>query len=151
MWFAACPLAVIVALGTTPDDPQRKSDPTEIARQQGTWQVTSFVRDGQAAGEEITRSILRVVEGDHVVWKRDGKNFAGTKVVLNARVQPHAIDVLPDGGPSFGKRVLGIYKLDGDELTICMADPDQPRPQAFQADQGSGQTLMTFRRARPGP
>jgi uncharacterized protein (TIGR03067 family) len=127
-------------------------DPAEqaIAAQQGTWLATSSRRDGQDAPAEIVRTITRTVEKDHVVWKRDGKNFAGTTIVLDPSRTPAAIDVIPDGGPAHGKRVLGIYKLEKDRLTICMADADQPRPREFKAEKGSKQTLMVFTRARAG-
>jgi uncharacterized protein (TIGR03067 family) len=121
----------------------------EQARHQGTWTAISFRRDGQETPGEIVRSITRTVEGDHVVWKRDGKSFAGTTVVLDPGQNPRAIDVLPDGGPSRGKRVLGIYKIENDTLILCTADPDQPRPRDFKAEKGSKHTLMVFKRQAP--
>lgn len=145
--IAIPPAALWLALAlTTGDDQDRSRNAEELARHQGTWAVTRFVRDGKESPAELVNSIVRIVDGDHVVWKRDGKSFAGTKVELDPAADPKTIDVLPDGGPSFGKRVLGIYKMDGDVLTICMADPEKPRPDGFQAGEGSGRTLMTFRR-----
>ena len=67
------------------------------------------------------RSIKRIVTDDHVVWERNGKRFAGTKIVLDATRTPATIDVIPDGGRNRGEHILGIYKFDGDTLTICMA------------------------------
>src|SRR5262249_16804926 len=142
------PLILLLVAFPTGDDPQAPAVARELERHQGTWRVVSFTRDGQETPAEIARTIVRIVESDHVVWKRDGKSFAGTKIVLDPSADPKAIDVLPDGGPAFGKHVLGIYKQDGDELTVCMADADQPRPTKFEADKGSGLTLMTFKRER---
>jgi uncharacterized protein (TIGR03067 family) len=128
----------------------RADDPkAERERHQGTWQARSFVSDGVAAPADLVGSIVRVVEGDHVVWKRNGKSFAGTTVELDPSRTPRTLDVIPDGGPMRGERVLGIYRLDGDELTVCMAAPGRDRPKTFEAKSGSGQTLMTFRRATP--
>jgi uncharacterized protein (TIGR03067 family) len=123
----------------------------EFDRHQGTWRVTSFISDGVESPPGVARSIVRVVEGDHVVWKRDVKSFAGTTVELDPTCEPKAIDVIPDGGRSRAKRVLGIHWLDGDDQTVCMAGPDQDRPKAFDAGKGSGRTLMTFRRERRRP
>jgi uncharacterized protein (TIGR03067 family) len=122
---------------------------TERARHQGIWAVTSSIRDGEPASAEVVASIRRVVEGDHVVWKRDGKNFAGTRFEIDPTKTPRTIDLLPDGGPNRDKRVLGIYKLDGEDLTICIADVGQPRPSGFEAKPGSKQTLQTFKRVKP--
>ena len=135
-----CPLTGVFA-----DDPAIKE---ELERHQGIWTATSSIYDGQEAPEKIVRSITRTVEQDHVVWKRDGKSFAGTKVELDPSRDPKAIDVIPDGGRHRGERVLGIYKLEQDRLTICMAAPGQPRPREFQAGKGSGCTLRTFIREK---
>ena len=118
----------------------------ELDRHQGTWRTTSSIYDGQEAPEQIVRSITRIVEKDHVVWKRDGKSFAGTRIELDPSSDPRTIDVIPDGGKDRGERVLGIYKLEKDRLTICMAAPGRPRPGEFKADKGSGCTLRTFTR-----
>ena len=118
----------------------------ERERHQGTWIATSFVFDGTETPKDIVATITRTVEGDHVVWKRDGKNFAGTKFVLDPSKNPKTIDVTPDGGPNRDKVVLGIYKFEKDTLTICMAGTGQERPKTFEAEKGSGRTLMAFRR-----
>ena len=124
--------------------------PSEREKHQGTWSVVSFVREGKATSREIVDSIERIVEGDHVVWKRNGKSFAGTTMKLDPATVPASIDLIPDGGPDREKIVRGIYKIEGDILTLCTSDPDKSRPQGFKAGAGSGQTLMTFRRARAG-
>jgi uncharacterized protein (TIGR03067 family) len=131
------------------DGPRSEASERELRRHQGTWIVTSMVREGQEAPAEIVASIRRIVEGEHVVWKRDGKRFAGTALELDPAADPKAIDVIPDGGPSRGEKVRGIYELDGETLRICMAGPGQDRPKAFRADKGSGHTLTTFRREAP--
>lgn len=141
--------ALILALSPTQGDGRSKEVlEAERARHQGVWVVTSFVTGGKESAEELVRSITRTVEGDHVVWKREGKSFAGTTVTLDPSKSPATIDVTPDGGPRRGEPVLGIYKLEGQTLAICMAAPGKERPRAFQGEQGTGQTLMTFRRER---
>ena len=143
-------LAVCLCAGLAVAQGSAKED---LEKQQGTWVAVSFRRDAQDTSQEIVRTIRRTVEGAHVVWKRDGKSFAGTALALDPGQAPKAIDVIADGGPSRGKRVLGIYKIDSNKLTLCMADPDQPSPRQFKAEKGSGHTLMVFTRqetrARP--
>jgi uncharacterized protein (TIGR03067 family) len=118
----------------------------ELKRHQGTWIATSSTFDGQKAPDEITRSIERIVSDNHVVWARQGKRFAGTTIELDPTPDPKNINVIPDGGRNRGERVLGIYKLDREHLTICMARAGQPRPTVFKAEKGSGWTLQTFER-----
>jgi uncharacterized protein (TIGR03067 family) len=127
----------------------RAADPNDRSLHQGTWAVTSMIRDGEEADPEVRASITRIVEGDHIVWKRANKSFAGTRFEIDAAKTPHTIDLIPDGGPAQDKRVLGIYRIEGQILTICVADVGQPRPVEFAAKAGSKQTLQSFRRIKP--
>ena len=141
--------AMILLAGPVGDDPAA----VERARHAGTWAVTSMIRDGADAPADVLGSIRRTVVGDHVVWTRLGKNFAGTRFVVDPTASPPTIDLIPDGGKDRDKRILGIYNFDGDSLTICVADADRPRPTEFAAGAGSKQTLQRFRRepATPQP
>ena len=85
-----------------------------------------------------------------MVWKRDGKSFAGTRIELDPSRDPRTIDVIPDGGKDRGERMLGIYKLEDDQLTICMAAPGKPRPAEFKAERGAAAPFATFA-SRKGP
>jgi uncharacterized protein (TIGR03067 family) len=137
-------LILLVPWCLSPAIADNKAAEAELARQQGTWRTSSSIYEGEEAPADVVRSITRTVEKDHVVWKRDGKSFAGTRIELDPSRDPKAIDVIPDGGKDRGDRVLGIYKLEGDRLTICMAASGKPRPKEFKADKGSGCTLRTF-------
>jgi uncharacterized protein (TIGR03067 family) len=140
-------VSVAIPAASADDDPVKD----ELKRHQGTWVTTSSIFDGQPAAPELVRSIRRIVTDDHVVWERDGKRFAGTTIVLDPKKEPKTIDVIPDGGPNRGEPILGIYKLQGDTITICMAGPAQPRPKEFKAEKGSGYSLRTFERVNvPG-
>lgn len=118
----------------------------EESLQQGVWQVVSFTRNGKETAKAIVDSIERMVDGKHVVWKRDGKRFAGTTVELNPDSNPKSLDVSPDGGPMKGEKLLGIYKIDGDMLTICMASKGKTRPTKFEAILNTDETLMVFKK-----
>lgn len=139
-------IVLLTALLISAGDPKADSLKREVERHQGTWAITSFIRAGKESPKELVDSIVRVVEGDHVVWKRLGKSFAGTTVELDPSKTPQTIDVLPDGGRARGERVLGIYQLDGATLVICMADPGKERPKTFEAPAGSKLTLFRCRR-----
>lgn len=145
-----CVALMLLAVPVSAGDSQTDDLKREIERHQGTWAVTSFVRDGKESARDLVDSIVRIVKGDHVVWKRDGKSFAGTTVELDPSQTPKTIDVIPDGGRARGERVLGIYQLDADSLVICMADAGKERPKSFEAPAGGKLTLIKFQRTASG-
>jgi uncharacterized protein (TIGR03067 family) len=49
-------------------------------------------------------------------------------------------------GPGKGTVIRGIYRLDGDTLTSCVAAPGHDRPNSFDAGPGTGRSLRVFRR-----
>ena len=138
-------IAILLSAFAAPSATAQDTSP--LALQQGTWKVLSFNREGTPTPDEIAHSIRRVVQGDRVTWQRDGKTFAATTLRLDPAASPPALDVIPEGGPNRGQPVLGIYRQDHDQLTICMADPGKPRPTSFEPPApGSGLTLMSFTR-----
>ena len=42
-----------------------------------------------------------------------------------------------DATDSEGKTILGIYKFDKDQFTVCFAPPDKQRPKEFSVKVGS--------------
>jgi len=128
---------------------QADDSSVEKAKHRGTWSVISMIREDRDAEPEVLASIVRVVDGSRIVWKRDGKSFAGLQFTLGKTDSARTIDLMADGGPALGKRVLGIYRFEGEILTICVGDPGQPRPTSFEAKSGSRTTLQKFKRIKP--
>ena len=61
------------------------------------------------------------------------------KVKIDSKAKPHAtIDLLIDEGPEDAERKtsMGIYKLDGEKLTLCVSHPGKDRPQEFEQTEG---------------
>jgi uncharacterized protein (TIGR03067 family) len=57
-------------------------------------------------------------------------------VVLDTKMSPHQIDLLPDEGPFKGKKLEGIFELDHDVLKAIFSFPGTDRPKVFQTTQG---------------
>ena len=65
---------------------------------------------------------------------------------LDAKKKPAEIDITP---PKEDGTHLGIFKIDGDTLTICMSDKGaSERPTKFESPEGSKVMLLTLKRAK---
>jgi uncharacterized protein (TIGR03067 family) len=116
---------------------------------QGNWIATKAETNGAASPEVVGHRLS--FSGDHFAIKsKAGKAvYAGT-VRTDPKAKPAVIDFAHTLGALNGKTWKGIYKLDGDTLTVCdnAADLAKGRPAAFEAKRGSGHVLLTFVRAK---
>jgi uncharacterized protein (TIGR03067 family) len=126
--------------------------PTEAtkAELQGSWTAIKAERDGKGA-DEVVGHRLSFAGNGFQIRSRDGKSLYAGTVRVDPRAKPAAIDFTHKQGVLSGKAWKGIYVLDGDTLTICdnAQNPDKGRPTAFEAKSGSGNVLITFKRAKP--
>lgn len=144
-------IVIALALAIVAQDAQQDLLAKDAAQHEGYWVVDSFHYDGQDAPADVVKSITRQVTGDHVTWKRDGKPFSGSTLTLDIKPTPKTITIVPEGGQARDKPVKGIYKFDGDKLTLCMAEPGADAPKEFKAAKGSRFTLITLHRTEAPP
>jgi uncharacterized protein (TIGR03067 family) len=60
---------------------------------------------------------------------------------------PPGIDYVNFHGSTKGTRQQGIYRFEGDVLTVCVAAPGAVRPGEFASVPGDGRTLTSWKRA----
>ena len=110
--------------------------------------MTALLVNGAKAPEERFKDIVLEIRDEKYLITQDGKT-ASRRLRLDPAKKPKAIDITYDDGPNKGKTNRGVYRIDGDTLTICRHEqPDMPRPGDFNAPAGSGRALVVFQRIK---
>jgi uncharacterized protein (TIGR03067 family) len=109
---------------------------------EGTWKIVSvefggFPVPGMEGGE------LAMAAGKKVLSLPGGKVEKGTYKVAAAE-----IDSTTEGKEGTEK---GIFAIEGDRLTICLAMQGGPRPEKFDTALGTDRVLIHFRRSEVKP
>jgi uncharacterized protein (TIGR03067 family) len=113
-------------------------------RLQGTWKVESATKGGKQAPAERLKGMRLVVQGDKMTVS-EGTMHEEATFTLAADQRPAAIDVKPSRASR--RTILGIYRLEGDTLTVCWAR-DGERPREFASPQGSDDILLVLKREK---
>ena len=179
-----------VAVGSVSAGPPARSGDDDAKLLQGKWRVVSAMRNGGSAlPKDRVERMFAVIDKDEIrVFVEGTKSEQGAKFTIDSKQDPKQIDfteVTRDsewasqlnlklfrrykwlaGGqlaPADGK-AEGIYKLDGDSLTVCwrtteardliggsrqVSEP-RVRPGVFQSDLYYHQFLFVLERVKPG-
>lgn len=123
---------------------------TDRGRLQGQWVVVSCENQGRPTDQ--LNGAIYIFDADKLVIRSPYFDLDGKAFHLTTNKEPPQIDIVV--GPS--RVIRGIYKLRGDELTLCTGDfhggtddrghlvaQTGQRPTAFDSRQGS---LVVLRR-----
>jgi uncharacterized protein (TIGR03067 family) len=117
---------------------------------EGKWVIESLTRDGKDESAKYKGATRVNTGGKYSMVPPAGstaKPAEGTFTV-DAGKMPPTVDMKPGSGQYEGKTLAGIYKLDGDTLTIAFAEPGKDRPTAFESKPGSGVVLVVHKKAK---
>jgi uncharacterized protein (TIGR03067 family) len=124
--------------------PGPKDAPPKAEALHGLWALQSVTVDGKEHPEVDDRrweflpdgTQMRYV-GDEKIWK------VGIPYTVDPRAKPAALNM------GYFASILAIYKIDGDTLTICVAQNDRKtRPSSFDPPMDANTCLYFFKRVK---
>ena len=129
----------------TTADEAPKGDAAKLA---GSWEAKIGENKDRTIVVEFKdkAAIARISGGDG-----NAATFKG-EFAINEAATPRTIDFTKfkgEDGNEIGGDNLGIYKIEGDTLTICVGGHGNPRPSEFKGESGGdGPNLWTFTRKK---
>jgi uncharacterized protein (TIGR03067 family) len=127
------------------DDDAKK----DLEALQGTWKVESFTVAGMKAPDDDIKKATFMVKGDKYTVTIDGKEDETGTIKLDAGKKPKMIEFDITSGKDKGKKQRGIYTLEGDTFTFCMAFPgEDERPTKLESAKDSKTILGVLKREK---
>jgi uncharacterized protein (TIGR03067 family) len=134
---------VLCLFAAVKDDPNK----TDLDALQGDWACERYVVNGTTLEPDDAQAYFRTIKDSSYTVSRYRKKLGAGTFTLDATKTPKHIDITPEGK---GKDVVirGIYRLEKGTFTFCYAAPGKDRPTAFEAKEGSGQTLTVWKKEK---
>jgi RNA polymerase sigma factor (sigma-70 family) len=147
--------APVAGAGTAANTPapqgSKPAAKTDLDLLQGTWTLI----EGEAGGRKFKAVMTYTFRGNHYQLKGKLKGAVKGTFKLSQQGNVKCIDFAADPATlKYGPGAFlphGIYRLDGDKLSLCLGDPVHGRPTEFAAPETSSQAVYILRRVNAPP
>jgi len=112
---------------------------------EGEWTFLSLEVDGTAMPVAMMSASRLLLDGDVFRMESPEATYEGI-FTIDVEAEPARIDIEFIEGPEAGHWSYGIYRLDGDDLVLCLGLTGAPRPTAFATHPDSGHALERLHR-----
>jgi uncharacterized protein (TIGR03067 family) len=119
----------------------------DLKKLEGVYVMVSGEEKGEKLSDKIVNGASLTITGDKHTVKVGDKTIIGTHK-LDPTKKPKEIDAMDTEGPFKGKTLLGIYKLEKGEFTVCFAGPGKDRPKEFTTKSGTGELVHVWKRKK---
>jgi uncharacterized protein (TIGR03067 family) len=123
------------------------AEPVTVKQIIGSWKCVSATIDGRPLAGDTVGQLRLTMTADRYKTERGDQVLFDSTYTIDPAKSPAQIDMVGTEGELKGKAAPGIFKLDGDVLTICYVMPGKERPKTFESEPQSGVFLVTWKRA----
>lgn len=115
----------------------------EAGELDGKWTIVGVERAGAAVANLVGGQ--RIIAGNsYKIVPKTGDTVEGT---LSSDAAAKTVDMTAASGQFKGQTLKGIYRLEGNRLTICFAPAGKERPSDFASTAANGATVAVHTRA----
>jgi uncharacterized protein (TIGR03067 family) len=139
--YASALTTLALALGA----PAPKDAPKDSPALVGEWAVESAIVGGKQDNPPAGTTWTFTADGKSVLSIPGGGDAAPGTFTVDLKKDPAQVDI--SAGPK-GTPMQGIYKRDGDTLTLCVGTKIGERPAAFESKAGTNAVLLTLTKVK---
>jgi uncharacterized protein (TIGR03067 family) len=141
LMVSVCALAVGPAPGRAED---------KKVNLEGTWIIVGMEVGGKALPEDLVAKSPEAertikITADKMIATKNGKEDPAT-YKLDTSKTPHEIDLVGKDSKGKEEKLSGIFKVDGDKLTLCVAQGD--RPKEFKTTEKGQSMIMILQKKK---
>lgn len=106
----------------------------ELKALQGKWKAVALELGGKPLPKEAIPAFTYIIGADGKATGKMAQSEYTATMTVNPNADPKTIDNVHESGAQKGKKQYGVYKLEGDKLTVCMTPPGRAegdRPKDF--------------------
>ena len=128
------------------DEP--KKDDAEALK--GNWSAVSLKQGGKSAPDDLIKKFKANFDGKGYTNIVDGEVIEVGGYTVDISKTPRTIDFDIKKGQGEGKKQLGIFQIEGNKLTLVVADPGAPdRPKSMKPEDTDPVVEVVLERAKP--
>ncbi len=139
-FFVLCSIAFVAA-----DDAKK-----EEAKPKGKWSAVSLKHAGKSLPEDLVKNFSCKIEEKSYTNTLNGNVVEEGEYTFDDSKSPKTIDFDIKSGHNEGKKQIGIFKIDGEKMTIVLAEADgKDRPTSFEVEEGNNVIEVVLERVKP--